>query len=36
MNLSAMNPDVARKLLSVGEAFRIEGPFFSYEEIKTC
>lgn len=29
-----MNPDVARKLLQVGEAFRIQGPFFSYEEIK--
>ena len=29
-----MNPDVARKLLKVGEAFRIPGPFFSYEEIK--
>lgn len=29
-----MNPDVARKLLKVGEAFRIQGPFFSYEEIK--
>lgn len=29
-----MNPDVARKLLQVGEAFRIPGPFFSYEEIK--
>ena len=34
MNLSSMNPDVARKLLSVGELFRIQGPFFSYEEIK--
>ena len=31
---SFMNPDVARKLLQVGEAFRIPGPFFSYEEIK--
>lgn len=30
----SMNPDVARKLLRVGEAFRIPGPFFSYEEIK--
>ncbi len=30
----SMNPDVARKLLQVGEAFRIPGPFFSYEEIK--
>ncbi len=29
-----MNPDVARKLLQVGEEFRIPGPFFSYEEIK--
>ena len=29
-----MNPDMARKLLKVGEAFRIQGPFFSYEEIK--
>ena len=29
-----MNPDTARKLLQVGEAFRIKGPFFSYEEIK--
>ena len=29
-----MNPDVAHKLLKVGEAFRIPGPFFSYEEIK--
>ena len=28
-----MNPDVAHKLLKVGEAFRIPGPFFSYEEI---
>ena len=31
---STMNPDVAHKLLKVGEAFRIPGPFFSYEEIK--
>ena len=30
----AMNPEIARKLLQVGEAFRIPGPFFSYEEIK--
>ena len=30
----AMNPGTARKLLEVGEAFRIPGPFFSYEEIK--
>ena len=29
-----MNPDIARKLLKVGDAFRIQGPFFSYEEIK--
>lgn len=29
-----MNPEIARKLLEVGEEFRIEGPFFSYEEIK--
>ena len=29
-----MNPSVAHKLLKVGEAFRIPGPFFSYEEIK--
>ena len=29
-----MNPETARKLLEVGEAFRIPGPFFSYEEIK--
>ena len=28
------DPDVARKLLQVGEAFRIPGPFFSYEEFK--
>ena len=27
-------PEIARKLLQVGEAFRIPGPFFSYEEIK--
>lgn len=27
------NSDVARKLQKVGEAFRIEGPFFSYEEL---
>ena len=30
----SMNSDTARKLLKVGEAFRIQGPFFSYEEIK--
>ena len=29
-----MNSEVARKLLNVGEAFKIPGPFFSYEEIK--
>ena len=29
-----MDQDVARKLLGVGEAFRIPGPFISYEEIK--
>ena len=29
-----MNQDIARKLLQVGEAFRIPGSFFSYEEIK--
>lgn len=29
-----MNSDTARKLLKVGETFRIPGPFFSYEEIK--
>ena len=34
MNLSTMNPETAKKLLHVGEAFRIPGPFFSYEEIK--
>lgn len=28
------NEDIARKLLKVGEAFCIPGPFFSYEEIK--
>lgn len=33
-DLETMNPDVARKLLQIGEAFRIQGPFFSYEEIK--
>ena len=30
---NTMNPEVARKLLQVGEAFRIPGPFFSYEVI---
>ena len=29
-----MNSHTARQLLKVGEAFRIPGPFFSYEEIK--
>ena len=29
-----INPDMSHKLLKVGEAFRIPGPFFSYEEIK--
>ena len=29
-----MNQAIARKLLNVGEAFKIPGPFFSYEEIK--
>lgn len=29
-----MNPETARMLQQIGEAFRIEGPFFSYEEIK--
>ena len=32
--INTMNPEVTRKLLQVGEAFRIPGPFFSYEEIK--
>ena len=32
--MNSMNPDIARKLLQVGEVFRIPGPFFSYEEIK--
>lgn len=27
------NPTIARKLCSVGEAFHLPGPFFSYEEI---
>ena len=31
---NTMNQEIARKLLQVGEAFRIPGPFFSYEEIK--
>lgn len=34
MLINQMNPDISRKLLKVGEAFRIPGPFFSYEEIK--
>ena len=33
-SMPEMNPEIARKLLEVGEAFRIPGPFFSYEEIK--
>ena len=33
-SINKMNPEVARKLLQVGEVFRIPGPFFSYEEIK--
>lgn len=28
-----MDQQIARKLLNVGEAFRLPGPFFSYEEI---
>lgn len=28
-----MEQEMARKLLSVGEAFRLKGPFFSYEEV---
>ena len=28
-----MDPSMARKLLRVGEAFHIPGPFFSYEEV---
>lgn len=28
------NIDIARKLQRIGKAFCIEGPFFSYEEIK--
>ena len=28
-----MDQIMARKLLQVGEAFRIPGPFFSYEEV---
>ena len=28
-----MNQDTARSLQKVGEAFRLQGPFFSYEEI---
>ena len=34
MNNMSMNQDIARKLLQVGDAFRIPGPFFSYDEIK--
>ena len=29
-----MNPEIARKLKEIGDAFCIQGPFFSYEEIK--
>ena len=29
-----MNPDTARKLKQIGDAFCIKGPFFSYEEVK--
>ena len=28
-----MNQETARRLQKVGEAFRLQGPFFSYEEI---
>ena len=28
-----MDQNIARKLLKVGEAFRIKGPFFNYEEV---
>ena len=28
-----MNQEIARSLQKVGEAFRLEGPFFSYEVI---
>ena len=31
---SGMDPELARKLLKVGEAFNVQGPFFNYEEIK--
>lgn len=34
MPINQANPDISHKLLKVGEAFRIPGPFFSYEEIK--
>ena len=29
-----MNPDIARKLKRIGDAFCIKGPFFSYEDVK--
>lgn len=35
MKRSAMNPNTARKLQQIGVEFRIPGPFFSYEELKT-
>ena len=28
-----MKPEAVRRLLKVGEAFRIPGPFFSYKEM---
>ena len=34
MNNTIINMDTARKLQKVGRIFRIEGPFFSYDEIK--
>jgi len=33
-NKEIMNDELARKLLQVGEAFRLKGLFFSYEELK--
>ena len=33
MNFSDMKPEAVRRLLKVGEAFRIPGPFFSYKEM---
>lgn len=35
MKRSAMNPNTGRKLQQIGVEFRIPGPFFSYEELKT-